>query len=447
MSQLAAPAVAQPDSDTLSPAKRKAIVAACIGNFLEWYEFVLYGYFAATFSVLFFDKGDPAVSLMLTFLVFGISFVVRPLGGIFFGYIGDRFGRKVTLSAIILMISFATALMAVVPSYASIGVAAPLLILILRCIQGISAGGEWMGAAAYVVESAPAHRRAYYGSWQTITISLGMFTAALSSLILTASLSAEDLQSWGWRIPFLLALPLGMIGLYMRLKLEESEEYTEMAAGGTQERSPLLSALRENWRSILLVCGLVCAPTMCTYVLLVYGPTFFIAELDIESSTARGACLVAMLFLVVMVVTFARVCDRLGRRPFLLWGAAWVVVTTPIGFLLIHQRSFATILVGVVLILIGDAMMLAPQPALFSELFPTSRRYSGLAIGYNLGVVLFGGAGPLVATALVNYTHSTYAPAAYLAAGALISLLAALVTPETLGVSLRTGKVPEAVTS
>ncbi|WFR74364.1 MFS transporter [Prescottella defluvii] len=137
------------------PAKRKAIIAACIGNFLEWYEFVLYGYFAATFSVLFFDKGDPAVSLMLTFLVFGISFVVRPLGGIFFGYIGDRFGRKVTLSAIILMISFATALMAVVPPYASIGVAAPLLILILRCVQGISAGGEWMGAAAYVVESAP----------------------------------------------------------------------------------------------------------------------------------------------------------------------------------------------------------------------------------------------------------------------------------------------------
>ncbi|WFR74581.1 MFS transporter [Prescottella defluvii] len=148
-----------------------------------------------------------------------------------------------------------------------------------------------------------------------------------------------------------------------------------------------------------------------------------------------------------MVVTFARLCDRLGRRPFLLWGAAWVVVTTPIGFLLIHQRSFGTVLLGIVLILIGDAMMLAPQPALFSELFPTSRRYSGLAIGYNLGVVLFGGAGPLIATALVNYTHSTYAPAAYLAAGALVSLLAALVTPETLGVSLRTGKAPEEVTS
>lgn len=426
-------------TEGLTPERRKAVIAACIGNFLEWYEFVLYGYFASIFAVLFFEDSDPAVAMMMTFLVFGISFVVRPLGGVLFGYIGDRYGRKITLSTIILTISCATALMAVVPSYASIGIAAPLLILLLRCLQGLSAGGEWMGAAAYVVESAPPNRRAFYGSWQTITITLGMFTAAASSLILTAVLGADDLQSWGWRIPFLLAFPLGMIGLYMRLKLEETEEFTAVAASGEREKSPLISAIKENWRSILLVCGLVCSPTMCTYVLLVFGPTFFTTDLGMSTASARAAGLTAMLILVVLVVFFARLCDRIGRRPFVLWGAVWVVVAAPIGFLLIHQRSYLAVVAGIALILVGDAMMLAPQPALFSELFPTSRRYSGLAIGYNLGVVLFGGLGPLAATALITYSGSTYAPAWYVSFGAAISLIAALLTRETLGVSLRTG--------
>ncbi|MDO3400414.1 MFS transporter [Mycolicibacterium neoaurum] len=428
----------------LTPGRRKAIIAACIGNFLEWYEFVLYGYFAGIFSVLFFVDDDPAVAVMLTFLVFGISFVVRPLGGILFGYIGDRYGRKVTLSAIILTISLATALMAVVPPYASIGIAAPVLILLLRCLQGLSAGGEWMGAAAYVVESAPAHRRAFYGSWQTITITLGMFTAALTSLILSAMLDGEQLRSWGWRIPFLAALPMGLIGLYMRLRLEESAEFEAMSQSARREKSPLRRAVTENWRSILLVCGLVCSPTMCTYVLLVFGPTFLSGEIGMDATAASGACLIAMLALAVLVVLFARLCDRVGRKPFVLWGAVLVAVTAPIGFLLIHQRSFVAVIAGMVLILIGDAMMLAPQPALFSELFPTSRRYSGLALGYNLGVVLFGGAGPLIATALIAATDTTYAPAIYLTGGALVSLVAAVLVPETLGVSLRTGRIESA---
>ncbi len=432
------------EADKLSPERLKAVVAACIGNFLEWYEFALYGYFAAVFSHLFFDDSDPAVAMMLTFLVFGISFVVRPVGGIFFGYIGDRYGRKVTLSSIILVISTATALMALVPPYASIGVAAPLLILLLRCLQGLSAGGEWMGAAAYVVESAPSHRRAFYGSWQTITITLGMFTAASASLIVTAALPEEDVVSWGWRIPFLLAFPLGMIGLYMRLKLEETEEFVEMKASNSPERSPIVAAVRENWRSILLVAALVCSPTMCTYVLLNYGPTYLTVDLGMSATAGRTIVMVSMLVLVVMVVFFARLCDRYGRRPFVLVGAAGVLVAAPLGFILIHQRSIPAALAGFALILVWDAMMLAPQPALFSELFPTARRYSGLAIGYNIGVILFGGLGPLVATALITWTGSTYAPAAYISAGALISLIAAYFTRETLGVSLRTGRVETA---
>ncbi|RJO70095.1 MFS transporter [Nocardia panacis] len=432
-------------TETLTAERRKAVIAACIGNFLEWYEFVLYGYFAAIFATLYFDDRDPAVALMVTFLVFGISFIVRPLGGVLFGYIGDRYGRKVTLSAIILTISCATALMAVIPAYASIGVAAPMLILLLRCLQGLSAGGEWMGAAAYVVESAPAHRRAFYGSWQTITICLGMFAAGAASLVLTEVLSADALQSWGWRIPFLLAFPLGLIGLYMRLKLEESAEFTAMTESGPRESSPLTRTLRADWRSILLVCGLVCSPTMCTYVLLVFGPTFFAKNLGMPAGSARAAGLTAMLILVVLVVIFARVCDRVGRRPFVMWGAAWVVIAAPIGFVLIHQRNYPMVVIGTTLVLIGQAMMLAPQPALFCELFPTARRYSGLAVGYNLGVVLFGGLGPLAATALIAYTGSTYAPAWYLSFGAVISFAAALVTPETLGVSLRTGRREPAV--
>ncbi|GAA0897523.1 MFS transporter [Pseudonocardia zijingensis] len=434
---------ASPDTAPgLSAGQLRTVVAACIGNFLEWYEFVLYGYFAAVFATLFFPQEDRSVGLLTAFLVFGISFVIRPLGGLFFGYVGDRFGRKAALSAIILMISFATALMGLVPPYAAIGVAAPILIFLLRLVQGVSAGGEWMGAVAYIVETSPARRRAWYGSFQTITIVLGMLVAALVSLLVTSGLDEEQLLAWGWRVPFLVALPLGLIGLYMRMKLAEPEEFVQASEDGGA-RSPLLVVLRHHWRSVLLVAGLVCSPTMCTYVLLVWGPTFFVTELGYADGAARTIGLVGMLVLIVLVPLLARSCDRFGRRPFVLYGALAVAVTAPIGFLLLHTGSAAAGVLGIALILLGDAMMLAAQPALFAELFPTAQRYSGLAIGYNLGVVLFGGLGPMVAQALVAWSGSSWSPAWYLMGGAVISLVAAYLTPETLGVRLRSGAVAE----
>jgi MHS family proline/betaine transporter-like MFS transporter len=426
-------------TSSLPPGAPKAILAVCIGNFIEWYEFVLYGYFAATIAALFFPAGSDSAALLLTFAVFGVSFVIRPLGGLVFGYFGDRYGRRATLSAIILLISCSTALIAVVPSYASIGVAAPLTILALRFLQGLSAGGEWMGAAAYVVETAPPDRRASYGSFQTATITLGMAVAALTSLVLSATLTPAALSSWGWRLPFLASLPLGLVGLYLRLKLDESREFAEMVRAGGSETSPLSSTLRRDWRSILLVAGLVCSPTMCTYVLLVYGPTFLTTQLGVAPTPARLAGFCAMAVVTVAVVLLARVCDRVGRRPFLIAGAIWVLVTAPLGFLLLSLREPVFLILGLSLIVLGEALMLAPQPAVFAELFPTSRRYSGLAIGYNVGVVLFGGAGPLVATALVAVTHSVFAPAWYLVFGAAVSLVAALCTPVTFRRSLRDG--------
>jgi len=427
-------------SATLSAAQRKGIIAACIGNFIEWYEFILYGYFAATIAQVFFPAQSASASLMLTFAVFGVSFLIRPAGGLFFGYFGDRYGRRVTLSMIILLASGATALIAMVPSYASIGIAAPLLILTLRFIQGISAGGEWMGAAAYVIETAPANRRAYYGSWQTVTIVLGMMTAALASLLMSSILDAQDLLSWGWRIPFLVSLPLGLFGLYLRLKLDESIEYEEMAKENVKEHSPLRSALKNDWRSILTVASLVSSTTMCTYVLLVYGPTYLMTQLGVSSFHARLAGFCAMAVLMVTTVISARISDRIGRRPLLIGGALWVILSAFVGFYLLHQHSLGYLVAGLSLVIIGQAMMLGPQPAVFSELFPTSRRYSGLAIGYNIGVVLFGGAGPFVATALISYFQSTYAPAIYLVLGGVISLIGALNTPETMHYSLRDGR-------
>ncbi|OZM80865.1 MFS transporter [Pseudonocardia sp. MH-G8] len=438
-------AIASPPDTTggLTPGQLRTIVAACIGNFLEWYEFVLYGYFAAVFATLYFPQEDQSVGLMAAFLVFGISFVIRPIGGLFFGYVGDRFGRKVALSTIILMISFATALMGLVPPYAAIGVAAPVLIFLLRLVQGVSAGGEWMGAVAYIIETSPARRRAWYGSFQTITIVVGMLVAAVVSLLVTSGLDEEQVLAWGWRIPFLVALPLGLIGLYMRMKLAEPEEFVQASGEATATRSPLIAVLRHHWRSVLLVAGLVCSPTMCTYVLLVWGPTFFATELGYADGAARTIGLVGMVVLIGLVPLLARSCDRLGRRPFVLFGSLAVIVTTPIGFLLVHTGNTVVAVLGIALILLGDAMMLAAQPALFAELFPTAQRYSGLAIGYNLGVVLFGGLGPLVAQALVAWSGSSWSPAWYLMGGAVISLIAAVLTPETLGVRLRSGVVAE----
>lgn len=429
----------------LRPDQRRAIAAACIGNFLEWYEFVLYGYFAGVFAILFFPQADPAVALMTTFLVFGISFIIRPLGGLFFGYIGDKLGRKAALSAIILLISLATAVMGLVPPYASIGVLAPILIFLMRLLQGLSAGGEWMGAVTYIIETSPVHKRAWYGSFQTVTITGGMFVAALASLIVTTSMTTESMHAWGWRVPFIVALPLGLIGLWMRLRLADPKEFTEarqeQADSDAGPKSPILQVFKTNWRSILLITGLVASPTMCTYVLLVWGPTFFGANLGFTDNEARNLGLISMLVLMTLVLIFAKSCDRFGRKPFIIWGAIIVVVGTPVGFLLLHTEQFALALVGIALILIGDAMMLAAQPALFAELFPTSQRYSGLAVGYNLGVVLFGGLGPLIAQALVTATGSTWSPGWYLIGGGIVSFIAALFTPETRGAKLRTGAV------
>jgi MHS family proline/betaine transporter-like MFS transporter len=424
-------------SVTLTASQRKGIIAACIGNFTEWYEFVLYGYFAATLAQLFFPADSAAASLMLTFAVFGVSFLVRPLGGLIFGYIGDRYGRRITLSIIIILISAATALMAVVPGYASIGIAAPVLILLLRFAQGLSAGGEWMGAAAYVIETAPSGRRAYYGSWQTVTIILRMMSAALASLVTNRLLSPEAVLAWGWRIPFLLSLPLGLFGLYLRLKLDESIEYQEMAKENAKESAPLRATLQHDWRSILQVASLVSSTTMCTYVLLVYGPTFMITQLGISPVQARLAGFGSMGVLMVATVLFAILSDRIGRRPLLIGGALWVIFSAYFGFYLLHQQGLGYWVAGLSIVIIGQAMMLGPQPAVFSELFPTSRRYSGLAIGYNIGVVLFGGAGPFVASALISLMQSTYAPALYLVIGGLISLVGACTVPETRDRNLR----------
>ncbi|WP_066946031.1 MFS transporter [Microtetraspora fusca] len=417
---------------------RKAVAAAAIGNFIEWYDFALYGFFAKAIADTFFPSGDARASLLLTFAVFGMSFVVRPLGGLVFGYMGDRIGRRASLSLIVILISVASAAMAFVPGYDAIGIAAPILIFALRCVQGISAGGEWASSASYVVEHAPPGRRAFAGSWQTSTIALGMLTAALSAVAVSLSMGAEAAASWGWRVPFLVSLPLGLVGLYLRLRLGESPEF-EKVDPGEAERRPLRATLSRDWRSILLIAGLTAAPTMCTYVLLVYGPTFLMTDLGMDPQQARLAGVAGFAFMAVAVVPASMLSDRFGRRPFLIAGAIWVAVSSLLTLSLMHTGRWYLVVAGLILTLIGDVMMLAPQPALFCELFPTSRRTSGVSIGYNLGVILFGGAGPYIAGTLVEVTASTYAPGWYLMGGATLSLIAATMTPETLRTSLRDG--------
>ncbi|MEV7797149.1 MFS transporter [Streptomyces sp. NPDC087512] len=417
---------------------RKGVVAACIGNFIEWYEFMLYGYFATVISAQFFPTESATASLLLTFAVFGISFVVRPFGGIIFGFVGDRYGRKATLSTIILLISGATTAMAFVPTYDTIGVAAPLLILLLRCIQGVSAGGEWMGSASYIIENAPARKRATYGAWQPMTIVLAMMTASLAAYAASEATGGE-VEHWGWRAPFLAALPLGLVGLYLRLRLDESREFTEAVREEGVEKAALRKTLTRDWRAILLVTTLVCSPTMGTYVIFSYAPTFLTTRLDIAADTARVTGLTAMILVILLIWIFARLADRIGRRPLLIAGAAWVTVTSPVAFWLFEQRDASYLICGFILVGTGLTMMFGPQAAVFTELFPTSRRYAGLSIGYNLGAILFGGAGPFVATALISATDSNYAPAIYMSAGGVISFIAALMVPETLHFSLRSG--------
>jgi MFS transporter, MHS family, proline/betaine transporter len=416
---------------------RRAIVGASVGNLVEWFDFAVYGYLAATLGAVFFPSEDPTISLLSSFAVFGVAFFARPLGGFFFGPLGDRIGRQSTLAAVIILMSFATFAIGFLPGYAAIGIWAPLLLVFLRLVQGFSAGGEFGGASAFLAEYSPDDRRGFLVSWIEFSAVGGFLLGAASVLLLTTGLGEDVMSSWGWRIPFLLAGPLGLIGLYIRLRLEDTPEFRALEQAGEVSRSPLQETVTQNWQPILQVVGLVIIQNAGFYIVLTYMPTYFSEELGFSSTSSSLSAVLTLLVAMALIPPLGALSDRVGRRPLLAASCVGFALLSYPLFLLMNQKSlFAA---GLAHVALGAllAIFLSTTIAALTELFPTRVRYGGFSIGYNISVAVFGGAAPFFATWLISVTGNPLSPAFYLIAAAVATLITLATITETARTPLR----------
>jgi MFS transporter, MHS family, proline/betaine transporter len=411
--------------------RRKAITAACIGNFIEYYDFVVYGYFATVIAALFFPAADGAAALLLTFAAFAVSYAARPLGALVFSHIGDKYGRRTPLAVSVLLIAFSTTLIGLVPTYAQIGIAAPIVLTLARTLQGIAVGGEYGGATSFISEYSPARKRGFYTGWQTFTIGLALLTGGAIATILSAGLSEEALHSWGWRLPFLVGLPLGFVGLYLRMKLDETPHFTQVREHNDVEQAPLLSGIRRQWRSLLIGMGVMVTPSICIYIFFVYSPTYLSSVLELDRAAAQAANLISLAFYCALIPLFAALSDRVGRRPLMIAGTLAVAVVTYPAFLLLDNPSFTVVVLALCAMGLAFAPHSAVSLAVLAERFPTQVRYTGLSLSLNIPVTLLGGTAPLIATFLIAWSGSPAAPAVFVVVGALVSFATALVTAET----------------
>jgi MFS family permease len=411
----------------------RVIFAACIGSALEWYDFFLYGTAAAlVFGDLFFPKSDPIVGTLLAFLTFGVGFVVRPLGGILFGILGDRFGRKPVLVATLLMIGIGTTAIGLLPTYAQIGYWAPLLLVLMRVIQGLGAGAEYGGAVIYLVENAPAHRRGFWGSFAPLGVSIGNLLAA-GAFALVTPLPREDLLSWGWRLPFLASFLLILVGIFVRLRVAETPVYTEaVVARGKVEQNPAMEALKRHPRNFMVVLGARLAENGLGYLFPVFGLSYVITTLGVPKSDALSALMLAFFVELFAIVGFASLSDHVGRRPVYLFGAlAGIVFAFPF-FLLVGTKQWIFIALAFIIArAVVTAAMFGPQAAYFAELFPPQRRFAGFAFARELGSLLAGGPAPFLAAYLVAVFGSWWPVACYAALLSALTAIAIWAGPET----------------
>jgi metabolite-proton symporter len=411
----------------------RVILAASVGSALEWYDFFLYGTAAAlVFGELFFPKSDPVVGTLLSFLTFGVGFVVRPIGGILFGIMGDRYGRKPVLVATLLMIGIGTTFIGLLPTYNQIGIWAPLLLVAMRVVQGLGAGAEYGGAVIYLVENAPAKHRGFWGGFAPLGVSVGNLLAA-GAFALVTMLPREDLMNWGWRLPFLASFLLILVGIYVRLRVSETPVYTEaVVERGKVEKNPAMEALRHHPRNFLVVLGARMAENGLGYFFPVFGLSYVITTLGVPRSEALSALMLAFTVELFAILGWAALSDRIGRRPVYMFGAlAGVALSFPF-FWMVGTKEWIWIALAFILArAVVTAAMFGPQAAYFAELFPPQRRFAGFAFARELGSLLAGGPAPFVAAALVAAYGSWWPVACYAMFLSLCTVIAIWIGPET----------------
>ncbi|MEU7716554.1 glycine betaine/L-proline transporter ProP [Streptomyces tibetensis] len=412
-----------PDPTVTDPALvKRAVKAAALGNAMEWFDFGVYSYIAVTLGKVFFPSGNPTAQLLSTFGAFAAAFLVRPLGGMIFGPLGDRVGRQKVLALTMIMMAAGTFAIGLIPSYATIGVGAPILLLVARLVQGFSTGGEYAGASTFIAEYAPDKRRGFLGSWLEFGTLAGYIGGAGLVTIMTALLSADDLTSWGWRIPFLVAGPMGIIGLYLRLRLEETPAFAAEAekAENNRPKTPLREMVAGQWRALLLCVGLVLVFNVTDYMLLSYMPSYLTGQLHYDETHGLLVVLGVMAVMMIAQPFVGALTDRVGRRPVIATGCAGFLLLSVPALLLIRQGSLLAVALGMGALGMLLVCFTASMPSALPALFPTKVRYGSLSIGFNVSVSLFGGTTPLVVTALIGATGNMMMPAYYMMAAAVI---------------------------
>lgn len=417
---------------------RRAILASAMGNATEWFDYGIYAYGVTYISAALFpaDMGDAVLFALATF---AISFLIRPLGGLFWGPLGDRVGRKAVLAMTILLMAGATFCVGLIPDYASIGFWAPLLLIALRMVQGFSTGGEYGGAATFMAEYSPDDRRGFYGSFLEFGTLAGFSLGALLMLSISLLLGDAAMHGWGWRLPFLVAGPMGLIGMYLRSRMEDTPVFRDLNDGSEERQSQpsgLGALLQGYWRILLVMGGLVVALNVVNYMLLSYMPTYLQRRLGLTPDEALIVPIIGMLFMMLLLPLAGALSDRIGRKP-LWWFSLLGLFVAVVPLYLLMATGLAGAITGFILLGLLYVPQLATISATFPALFPTHVRFAGFAVAYNVSTSIFGGTAPAIGSGLISLTGNELMPAYYMMIACVVGMVALRAMPETAGHPLR----------